>query len=308
MSALVENMFSHREVPWHGLGTIVNNEVTSAGAISLAGLDWRVLQENVYNRYGAVIPNYKFNIRDYDRAVLGLVKDRYTIVQNSEAFEFTDSMLGDGVTYETAGSLSGGNRIWLLAKMPDMFKIAGENYENYLIFTNGHDGLHPVKVSLTPVRVVCNNTLQLALQQSRRVWIVKHSSNISGRSHEAKEFLIGSKKYGVVLAKDLESKAVKHISTMRLYNLIPDVLKKSGITSQKAIKEHTNDIWFIYNFAPDLSILDHSGYRLINAMSDYINHRNPKKWTPTYRENVFCRAIDGDRLLNNTYKAVSELI
>lgn len=308
MSALVENMFSHREVPWHGLGTIVADEVTSADAISLAGLDWKVIQESVYDKNCIEIPNYKFNIRDYDRAVLGLVKDRYTIVQNSEAFEFTDSMLGDGVTYETAGSLCGGSRVWLLAKMPEMFKIAGEDYENYLIFTNGHDGMHSIKVSLTPVRVVCNNTLQLALRQSKRIWTVKHSSSISGRSHEAKEFLIGSKKYSVMLTKDLESKAARNTDTMKLYNLIPEILKKSGITSKKAIKEHTNDIWFIYNFAPDLDALDHSGYRLINAVSDYTNHRNPKKYTSTYRENVFCRAIDGDRLLNNTYKAISEIV
>lgn len=109
MAANVESMFSVRFVPWHGLGTIVKEAPTSDDAIRLAGLDWKVVQGPAYSRYNKkeiIIPNHKANIRDSDGMILGVVKDRYKIVQNSEAFAFTDALLGEGITYETA------RRVW----------------------------------------------------------------------------------------------------------------------------------------------------------------------------------------------------
>lgn len=106
MSANVETMFYTREKPWHGLGTEVQEAPTSADALRLAGLDWRVDSRKIQVCGGAKIENYKANVRSSDGAILGVVTDRYRIVQNEEAFAFTDSLIGEGVTYETAGSLS----------------------------------------------------------------------------------------------------------------------------------------------------------------------------------------------------------
>ena len=105
MSANVETMFSVRETPWHGLGRIVMDAPASREALELAGLDWQVESRNIYSGTGAMIPGYRANVRSTDDAVLGVVSDRYRIVQNEEAFRFTDDLLGEGVTYETAGSL-----------------------------------------------------------------------------------------------------------------------------------------------------------------------------------------------------------
>ena len=119
MAANVETMFSVRQIPWHGLGTIVEEAPTSADALHLAGLDWEVVQNPVFTGDGFEIPNYKANVRNSDNSVLGIVTDRYKIVQNSEAFAFTDSIIDSGeVLYETAGSLRNGKTIWLLARMP----------------------------------------------------------------------------------------------------------------------------------------------------------------------------------------------
>ena len=103
MAAEVESMFYTREKPWHGLGTRVEDAPSSKDALHLAGLDWRVVQEPIYKRGREKIPGYRANIRDSDRKVLGVVSDRYKIVQNEEAFSFTDALLGKGVRYETAG-------------------------------------------------------------------------------------------------------------------------------------------------------------------------------------------------------------
>ena len=115
MAANVETMFYTREKPWHGLGTMVAEAPESREALRLAELDWRVLQEPVYTENNELIAGYRVNVRDRDRKVLGVVTDRYKVVQNEEAFTFTDTLLGEGVRYETAGSLQEGKRVWLLA-------------------------------------------------------------------------------------------------------------------------------------------------------------------------------------------------
>lgn len=111
MPALVESMMYVREKPWHGLGTRVEEAPTSSDALRIAGLEWNVVQRNIQVCGGSKIQNYKANIRDLDGAVLGVVSDRYKIVQNAEAFEFTDSLIGGDVRYETAGSLNGGRKV-----------------------------------------------------------------------------------------------------------------------------------------------------------------------------------------------------
>lgn len=106
MSANVETMFSVRVKPWHGIGTIVEECPNSIEAIQLAGLDWKVEQRDVCTDNGFPISGYKVNIRDSDQSILGVVSDRYQVVQNEDAFAFTDELLGEGVRYETAGSHS----------------------------------------------------------------------------------------------------------------------------------------------------------------------------------------------------------
>ena len=111
MSAKVESMIYVREKPWRGLGTEAPEAPTSADALRFAGLDWTVRQEPVYNSRGGVIKGYKSNVRDTDGNVLGIVGDRYKVVQNTDAFNFTDDLIGGDVRYETAGSLREGRQI-----------------------------------------------------------------------------------------------------------------------------------------------------------------------------------------------------
>ena len=173
MSANVETMFYVREKPWHGLGTEVQEAPSSADALVYAGLDWEVMQENVYTESGILVPGYRVNLRSTDSAALGIVSDRYKVVQNTDAFRFTDNLLGEGVTYETAGSLQGGRRVWMLAKMPERYIIAGDEITPYLVVMNSHDGSSGIKVAMTPIRVVCQNTLNLALNTAKHTWAAK---------------------------------------------------------------------------------------------------------------------------------------
>ena len=118
MAAEVENMFYVKKTPWHGLGTEVQEAPDSREELWMAGLDWSVVQEPIYTGRKELVEGYKANIRDSDRNPLGVMADRYQVIQNREAFAFTDSLLGEGVCYETAGSLLGGRKVWMLARMP----------------------------------------------------------------------------------------------------------------------------------------------------------------------------------------------
>ena len=183
MPANVETMFYVREKPWHGLGTEVSEAPASLDALVYAGLDWRVEQKEVYTEDGTPIPGYKVNVRSTDHAALGIVSDRYKVVQNEAAFQFTDDLLGEGVTYETAGALQGGRKVWLLARMPQRYVIAGDEITPYMVFMNSHDGSSGVKVAMTPIRVVCQNTLNLALDSAKRIWAAipaRHSHTALG--------------------------------------------------------------------------------------------------------------------------------
>ena len=146
MAANVETMFYVREKPWHGLGTNVEEAPASKEALIAAGLNWNVRSEDIHLENGKIVEGYKANVRDTDKAVLGVVTDRYRVVQNREAFAFTDALLGEGVRYETAGSLLGGRKVWMLARMPHEYVIGGERISLYLLFSNAHDGSGPVRV------------------------------------------------------------------------------------------------------------------------------------------------------------------
>ena len=204
MAANVETMFSVRERPWHGLGTVVESAPSSKEALELAGLDWQVHQKDISVLWGRTIPGYKANVRDIDGAVLGVVTDKYRVVQNEDAFAFTDELLGEGVKYETAGSLNGGRKVWILARLPREYVISGERISPYLVFSNTHDGSGAIRVAITPIRVVCNNTLNLALARAERSFSMIHTGNINEKFEEAKKTLFMADTYMEELGKEFE--------------------------------------------------------------------------------------------------------
>lgn len=195
MAAEVETMFYTREKPWHGLGTMVLEAPDSQAALELAGLDWNVIQKSIETQDGIPISGFKANLRDTDNRVLGVVTDRYKVVQNREAFAFTDGLLGEGVRYETAGSLQEGRRTWLLAKLPQRYIISGDEIAPYLVFMNSHDGTGSIKAAMTPIRVVCMNTLNLALSTAKRSWSTNHTGNIAGKMEDARYTLLYADQY-----------------------------------------------------------------------------------------------------------------
>lgn len=307
MAANVETMFSVRKKPWHGLGTIVMEAPSSADALRLAGLDWNVEQEPIYTDYNELIEGYKANVRDSDRKVLGVVSERYKVVQNTDAFSFTDELLGKGVRYETAGSLQGGKKVWLLARLPREYIIAGERISPYLVFSNTHDGSGSVKVAVTPVRVVCNNTLNLALSTADRSFSMIHTGNIQDKIQEAKDTLFMAEEYMDCLGLEFEQLRRQKITDEQVKEyielLLPMEKNPTSIQSKNIIKLR-KDMERRYYDAPDLQKVGNNAYRFINAVSDFATHSNPLRRTANYNENLFARTVDGNPLIDRAYQLV----
>lgn len=198
------SFFSVQQKAWHGLGQIVEDYPTSEEAIKFADLDYEVVKSPLFTKGSTLIetedglklgssdldvPDYFANIRTDNNAVLGVVGKDYHIVQNCEAFSFFDSIVGSnkGILYETAGALGKGERIFITAKLPDYIRVGnGDDVtEKYIFLTTSHDGSGSITAAFTPVRIVCQNTLNASLRNMTNVVRIKHTSGAKQRIETA---------------------------------------------------------------------------------------------------------------------------
>ncbi len=307
MSANVETMFYVRTAPWHGLGTRVLEAPTSSAALSLAGLDWSVIQKPLLTVDGIPVPGFKANLREIDNQILGVVTDRYKVVQNRDAFAFTDELLGEGVTYETAGSLQNGRRTWILAKLPQRYIISGDEITPYLVFMNSHDGTGAIKAAMTPIRVVCQNTLNLALSTAKRSWSTIHTGNIHGKLQDARNTLLYADRYMAELGKAIDKLNQQKISDRQALEYIDALFPmQEGISEiqEKNILKMKEDMKIRYFDAPDLEHVGKNAYRFINAVSDFATHARPLRERSNYRESLFGRTVDGNAMIDKAFELV----
>jgi phage/plasmid-like protein (TIGR03299 family) len=198
------SFFSVKEKAWHNLGQVVTDYPTSAEAIKHAGLDYEVVKSPLYTTGNNLIQasqdletadlkisvqNYFANVRSDNNAVLGVVGKDYHIIQNRDAFSFFDSIVGgtDGILYETAGALGNGERIFITAKLPGYIRVGnGDDVtEKYLFLTTSHDGSGSITAAFTPIRIVCQNTLNASLKSMTNVVRIKHTSGAKQRLDDA---------------------------------------------------------------------------------------------------------------------------
>jgi phage/plasmid-like protein (TIGR03299 family) len=200
------SFFSVKEKAWHGLGQIVEGYPTSAAALKFAGLDYRVEKRKLFtfdndNQTAngdtdikipeMEVPNYFATVRTDNENILGVVGKDYEVIQNTDAFNFFDSIVGgEGIQYETAGALGKGERIFITAKLPDYIKVGNDDLiEQYLFLTTSHDGFGSITAAFTPVRIVCNNTLNAALRNHSNAFKIRHTANAKERLEEAHKLM-----------------------------------------------------------------------------------------------------------------------
>lgn len=293
-------------VPWHGLGTPVEDAMDSEEALVKAGLAWAVDQRPVYvQREGTRlvrVPGVVANVRATDGAILGVVSDRYRIVQNREAFSFTDALLDHGARYETAGSLRGGRKVWLLARLPEVYKLIGDPAEVYVCFTNSHDGSGAVRAAVVPVRIVCRNTLNLALDKALRSWSTPHVGDMAAKLEEAKRALALARDYMRELQDGAEVLAAMGITSEQWTSMVeqllplPDGDKVQESTVERA-RQRQQDLYGRL-FAPDLDPFRWTAWGAMNAVADFVGHADPIRSTSTFEERRFERVVDGHPMLD----------
>lgn len=192
------NLFRKRmafvgEKPWHRLGTPVPECVTAEELCRAAELNWAVHKEpapgaRIINEKKKLYDRYLV-VRDPDegeqsKVALGLVTGAYELLQNAEAFAFFTPFIESGfATFHTAGALGNGERVWVLAKINGQISIMADDViDRYLLLSNVHDGSGAVSVRFTPIRVVCQNTLNLAMEKGSSAISIRHTRNLSRNS------------------------------------------------------------------------------------------------------------------------------
>ena len=319
MAHEVESMFSaNRVVPWHyeltkDVTKLIQEAPTSKDALHLAGLDWDVLQTPVYMENGIEIPNYKANVRSTDNACLGIVTDRYKIVQNTEAFEFTDAIVGeteDGVVkYETAGSLCGGKKIWLLAKMPTK-KVLDDEVDPYMFFSNSHDGSGAIKIGMSPVRIVCANTLAMALNGAKRQWSTKHVGDMQSKLEEAKWCLQMADKYMQRLDEEADRLANAKLYKEQIDEILDEMfpINDNDTDRRKRNVEDVKQSYYMCWLQPDIAKFMNTAWGAVNAMSDMVTHSTPKRNTKSFAENRWGKIMDGHVMMDQFVELVNKKI
>ncbi len=253
MSANINSMMYSGETPWHGLGTKLDGNVNSAEAIKAAGLDWTVEKRPVMfaglcmpgaNNGLHDVPGHNVIVRTDNEKPLGVVGDVYTPLQNRDAFSFFDAVVGEkAAMYHTAGALGAGECVWILAKLPGYVRVVGDDItEKFLLLTNRHDGAGSVKVLFTPIRVVCQNTLNIAIKDAMaggaRMSKVKHSRQLGVNVSRVQDDLgIISAKFGIF------EEAAKKLATVQVtQEAFASYAKKTGLVGTSAESTRAENI------------------------------------------------------------------
>lgn len=301
MPANVESMFFTGDAPWHRLGTPVTEALDAAAAIRAAGLDWDVEMQEVYTREGLAIAEWRVVRRCTDQAILGMVTETYRPIQNREAFAFADALLGMGARFETAGSLAGGGRVWLMARLPEAYHVLDDPATVYLTLTNGHDGKHAFQAIISPVRVVCENTLNLAIRSARRSWSVVHVGDPAARLEAARQALDLTAGYLKALNAKAEQFAAQRISGGEWNDLVDQVLvpRESARETERrrALRETIRGgMW-----AEDVLPYAETAWGAVQAVSWAVSHR-----VPANAERALVDFLDGDDLMRKLLNHLEE--
>lgn len=228
------------DTPWHSYGTRFKKGFTSEEALKAAGLDYDVeLQE--LSTPNVVCESHKAVVRTDTQDVLGVVGNNYEPLQNKDAFRFFDALVkGKEALYETAGALKGGRQIWLLAKIEGQIDILKNDPINkYFLLTNRHDGLGSVAGRVTPIRVVCNNTLTAAMGKRVKEEIrIVHRGNVADRLEFAGELLAKVGAFYDELAEVYRKFAKVQMKDKQMRTFIAEALRPYGgvKTEQEALE------------------------------------------------------------------------
>lgn len=302
-----DTMFSVKERPWHKLGTVVENAPSVKEAIRLAGLDWNVELRPICTNENEplAITSHQAVVKEGTTSILGVVGSSYHPLQNTEAFEWFEPFVENGLaTLETAGSLFNGKKVWILAKTnKEADVVKDDTVESFILLSNAHDGSCSVKVGFTPIRVVCNNTLSYAENNNLSQLIrVKHTQSVVENLQLVRDlmdtvnsqFLATVEQYRELAKRDVSvedlRKYVKQVfSSQKLEKIITDYEAREKAEIEAERKKLMGRIEEIFELEPARKT-----WNMYNAVNSYLNHERGKTLENRYNSIWFSsgKALD----------------
>jgi phage/plasmid-like protein (TIGR03299 family) len=265
------------DAPWHNLGVKLDQPATAEEAVISAGLDYAVVKKPLHavinKRQHVLVANNFATLRTDTNQVLGVVGERYTVLQNREAFTFFDALTGTGeAIYETAGALGNGERIWILAKLPGYIKVHGKDIVNkYLLLCNSHDGSSLVRAKLTPIRVVCKNTLSLALSGTEEVRI-RHTPSSVEKLEEAHKLLGLTNQLYEQLDFIFNRMALKKVTDKQLLEYIKKLIPSTDAENQTRTENIRSKILELHESGQGANLGRGTLWGGYNAVTEYTDH------------------------------------
>jgi phage/plasmid-like protein (TIGR03299 family) len=281
--------FSNREVAWHKLGTVTDGAQTAQDALKIAQLDSVVkVSENYISTtvdgQTITLPDRYLTYRNHPKtglSALGVVGNRYTPIQNSEAFEFLNHIADEsGAVFETAGSLNNGARVFMSMKMPNTMQLAGgqDTVDSYIMATNSHDGTTAFTVAVTPVRVVCTNTVRLALSQAQATIKLRHTAGATAKVQQARETLGLVWKYQEAFQLEVENLISQPFSNSDFKQFVDKLVPNPKEDASQRVKNYALDtrsaltgLWM----APTQQNVVGTKWAAYNAVAEYEDWAKP---------------------------------
>jgi len=287
-----------RIASWSGIGTTINEKTVDA-ALEKAKLNYTVEKETLWladkTKIEDMVANTYLDEKGH-KHILGIVGDKYEVVQNRDGFAFVD-YISDGLKFVKGGMTHTG-MVYLIAELPSV-DILGDKFNPYVIFRNSFNGKYQLSAAITPLRVVCQNQFNFAFKHTANTINIRHSARVGERMEEAKEVLRGVAIYMGHLnevAKQFSGIKLSKSETELAVNMLfptpdnADDLKKVVIAQQKNA------------FAKMLNADDNQNHKgnawgLVNAYTDYITHTSIRKGR-----------YDDSQFMNTCFKPMNNII
>ena len=300
----VDSFVSVRQKPWH-FGTCVEEAMTAQEAVTMANGDFNVIQEEVYDQNGILIPGYRVNIRDDTRAFLGVVGGKYSVVQNRDAGDVLNYMMGMGLQFETAGVAEGGKVFFMTAKMPTRL-IVGDAYEPYIVIVNTHDGSGAVKIFIVPNRMICNNQLNFMTRHAQRKWSAIHKGSVTDKLVQARQTLGLMDTYLTNLEDQAKVWAKEDFYEREVQKALDYVLDVNNAKTdrQKRTKEDMREQIIECMHADDLYEFLDTKWGFLQGVADYVDHCKPMRETKGWHEKRMLSVFGGHPLIDRAVEAV----
>lgn len=307
--------FLNKEKLHTGFGEKIVNASSYDDVLVQAGLNWTVsaVGAAAIDTDGSIItiPGRNTIIRNEDKKPLGIVSDKYKIVNNEDAFAFTESLfLSKEIEFIRGGSYRSGSATWLEAKVSGKYSILGDDVDCYLIFMNTHDGTGSVRCMIVPERIACSNALNIPLRKQSRHWRCAHNGDPLRKIEEARDVLLAGSTYMNALSEECEKLQKIKIDSNQIIPMINRLFpidEKDMTDKQKENQElRRSQLLDVFFSKDDLTEFGSTGYKFISAVADYVDHREGRR-TANSNLNRFMDVANGSPLLDMAYNMVLSL-